>query len=34
LRASDGRHALHRNDECQQHHSKEPEERLRHQRAL
>ena len=34
LRASDCRHALHRNGEGQQQHSKKAEERLRHQRAL
>ena len=34
LRASDGCHALHRNGKGQQHHSKKPEERLSHQRAL
>jgi hypothetical protein len=34
LRASDCRHALHRNGQGQQQHSEKAEERLRHQRAL
>ncbi len=34
LRASDCRHALHRNGQDQQQHSKKAEERLRHQQAL
>jgi hypothetical protein len=34
LRASDCRHALHRNGQGQQQHSNKAEERLRHQRAL
>jgi hypothetical protein len=34
LRASDCRHALHRNGQGQQQHSNKAEERLRHRRAL